>query len=371
MMIKLPALVPIYGVQAAGDDAVWFVSEFGTSLLEGRAYALVAPLIDGEKTTDQLVELLYDQLHPAEVYYALLQMESKGYVMETDATLSPALAAFLASLDTDIPTALRRLRESSVSVTSVGGVESSPLFDPLKSLSLRIHEKGDLEVVLTDDYLREELSIINKRHLESGRPWLLAKPVGSMLWIGPVFRPHETGCWACLSQRLRGHRRADIPYPVITSPASSQTGYELAAMEAAKTIIQQDRSPLNGSLISMNLFAGQSDRHTLVRRPQCPVCGDPQYIEHHQAPILLKSHAKRKGEPRTVPGTHVAGIRPPCLSNHRHHRTTGAQGEREVGHPHSQLRGRHQSRHAAAGHPAQHQRRQRRQRLASQNWRAL
>ncbi|MGB8954161.1 MAG: TOMM precursor leader peptide-binding protein [Tumebacillaceae bacterium] len=305
MMVKQPAFLPIYTVHAAGEEGIWFISEGGTSLLEGRAYALVAPLVNGEKTTDQIVELLYDQLHPAEVYYALLQMESKGYVMESDSSLSPQLAAFLGTLDIEIPTAMRRLRETSVAVTSVGGVDSSPLLDQLKSLSLPIHEKGDLEIVLTDDYLREELSYINQRHLESGRPWMLAKPVGSMLWIGPVFRPHETGCWACLSQRLRGHRRADSPYPVITPPAASQTGYGLVAMEAAKTVILQDRSALNGTLIRMNLFACQTDRHTLVRRPQCPVCGDPQYFENHQSPIVLTSHAKRTGEHRTVPPKHT------------------------------------------------------------------
>ena len=299
-MIKQPAFQPIYGVRSAGEEAVWFASEHGTSLLEGRSFALVAALIDGEKTTDQIVELLYDHLHPAEVYYALLQMESKGYLMESDSTLSPRLAAFLGSLDIGIQTGWQRLRETVVTVTSVGGLDSSQLANALPSLSLQVAEKGDLEIVLTDDYLREELALINQRHLQSGQPWMLAKTVGSSLWIGPVFRPQESGCWACLSQRLQAHRRVAVPFPVVTPPSVSNTGYELLALEVAKTIILQERAPLNGSLLTLNLHTLQSEPHTLVRRPQCPACGDPQYLQHHQTPIVLTSRIKKDGEQRTV-----------------------------------------------------------------------
>jgi thiazole/oxazole-forming peptide maturase SagD family component len=63
--------------------------------------------------------------------------------------------------------------------------------------------------VLTDDYLREDLGEINRRALAEGRPWLLVKPVGLELWIGPIFVPGATGCWACLAHRLKGHRKAE------------------------------------------------------------------------------------------------------------------------------------------------------------------
>jgi len=36
----------------------------------------------------------------------------------------------------------------------------------------------DLQVVVTDDYLRPELEQINRTALEAGRPWMLVKPVG-------------------------------------------------------------------------------------------------------------------------------------------------------------------------------------------------
>ena len=45
------------------------------------------------------------------------------------------------------------------------------------------------------------LAELNAERLTARRPWLLVKPLGTTLWIGPVFRPGTTGCWECLAQR--------------------------------------------------------------------------------------------------------------------------------------------------------------------------
>lgn len=71
---------------------------------------------------------------------------------------------------------------------------------------MTVQEDGQLTVVITDDYLRPELRDINRQALASGRPWLLAKPVGAEIWLGPLFRPDVTGCWECLAHRLAHNR---------------------------------------------------------------------------------------------------------------------------------------------------------------------
>src|SRR6266480_7873524 len=67
-------------------------------------------------------------------------------------------------------------------------------------------DTGQFGVALTDDYLQEALATYNQAALALQRPWLLVKPVGTINWIGPVFRPGKTGCWQCLAHRLRGNR---------------------------------------------------------------------------------------------------------------------------------------------------------------------
>ena len=89
------------------------------------------------------------------------------------------------------------------SLTAVG-IKTKPWENyPLTS------DRNALLVVLTDDYLQPQLKEINKTALSASQPWLLAKPVGGVLWLGPIFEPENTGCWECLSQRLRGHREVE------------------------------------------------------------------------------------------------------------------------------------------------------------------
>ena len=68
---------------------------------------------------------------------------------------------------------------------------------------------GDLTVVVTDNYLRPEVEKQNIKSLADRKPWLLLKPVGMQTWNGPAFVPGQTGCWECLAQRPRGHRRLE------------------------------------------------------------------------------------------------------------------------------------------------------------------
>jgi hypothetical protein len=70
-------------------------------------------------------------------------------------------------------------------------------------------EEVALTIVLTDDYLHPDLATLNQQHLHRQQPWLLVKPLGSVLWLGPVFKPGETGCWHCLAQRLEGNREVE------------------------------------------------------------------------------------------------------------------------------------------------------------------
>src|SRR5437667_20622 len=52
--------------------------------LRGRFSQLVAPLIDGKRSADEIAEQLEDRLSAAEVYYTLRHLEKKGYIGESN-----------------------------------------------------------------------------------------------------------------------------------------------------------------------------------------------------------------------------------------------------------------------------------------------
>src|SRR5207248_7014872 len=129
-----------------------------------------------------------------------------------------------------------------------GAVPVQPFVAALAALGVRVGEAGNLTVALADDYLQDGLAALNTAALADGYPWLLVKPLGQVLWIGPLFRPGQTACWACLAQRLRLNRTVDgylqqrtgrtAPFPVAraTLPTTVDVGCSLAAVEVVRAI---------------------------------------------------------------------------------------------------------------------------------------
>lgn len=304
MVIK-PKFKEHFHVEVAPPKHVFLLSEKGHFTLKGRLYALLAPFLDGHHTVDEIVEQLQGQASATEVNYALTLLEQKGYITEADDILSSEASAFWHLLDIDTTVVVQRSQETQVSVTAFGNISAEPLISTLESLNIRVSDKGDFAVAVTDDYLQVGLDQFNQNALNSSQPWLLIKPVGAVIWIGPIFQPGKTGCWECLAHRLRinrqlesliqQHKGISSPFPVSRSalPSTVQTGLNLAATEIMKWITGSKQQQLEGTVISFDLVNLNLQRHSLVRRPQCPCCGDSKYFgEHKPQPLLLTSQKK-------------------------------------------------------------------------------
>jgi methyltransferase (TIGR00027 family) len=64
-----------------GEGAI-ILSEEGGRALRGPVYELLVPLIDGERSSDDLAAALAERIAPAKVYYALMLLEKGGYIAE-------------------------------------------------------------------------------------------------------------------------------------------------------------------------------------------------------------------------------------------------------------------------------------------------
>ncbi|HKH47944.1 MAG TPA: TOMM precursor leader peptide-binding protein [Thermoanaerobaculia bacterium] len=286
-MLSRPEIRSCYRVEVV-DENVFLLDERRSHLLSGSAFRVLTPLLDGSKTTAEIIEAVSASVSAAEVFYALGRLEDLDVLREGHAGLPQPDAAFWDSLGADAATALHRLRAARVAVTALEGVAAEPLIAALSGLGISAagEDAGDLQVVLTSDYLQEGLADINQRQLQEGRAWLLAKPVGSILWIGPLLDPGRTGCWECLAQRLRSNRNVESfvqarkgPSRALLDPAPALPSTQLAAAGFLATAVAQwlAQAPgfsLAGTLVTVDLTSFATERHTLVRRPQCPVCGE-------------------------------------------------------------------------------------------------
>ena len=370
-MLERPQFKPHLVPEVVPPETVYLISEREHFALSGRLYVHLAPWLDGRNTISDLVVRLQPHAPAAEVYYAVMQLEGKGFLSEGEDGValpltpnpSPARgegsrndglslsgvegrscfpapvggngrvrgpAAFWSALGLEACAARSRLETSPVRITALGTAVAEPFVAALEALGGRVSEEGDFGVVLVDDYLLPELDAYNREALEQGRPWLLVKPVGLTVWLGPVFRPGQTGCWECLAQRLRGNRQvegflqrlrgAEAPLAVAPAalPSTVQAALGLAVTETARAIAlgAGQAGPLEGKLVTLDLATLQAQSHVLTRRPQCRRCGQVDRNGRHEAePLLLQSRKKAF----TADGGHRVSAPEETLKRLEHH----------------------------------------------------
>jgi bacteriocin biosynthesis cyclodehydratase domain-containing protein len=304
-MLKRPRLKAQFRVETLEGEGTFLLSENGSIFLSDRIYQAICPLLDGNRTVDEIVDRLQEELPAAYIYYALMELERQGFLIESETILPANLTVFIEHLNVNIKDAARRLQETKVTVKALGSLSASGFIDFLNLLHIQIAEDGNLEVVLTDDYLRPELAEINRKNQMRSRPWMLVKPIGTSLWVGPIFHTSQTGCWECFSQRLQGNRPIEkfiqrrrntlfpLTPPLADLPSTQQTTLTMAATELLKWIIQGENKCLEGVLITYDTLTSETRKHPLIKRPQCNCCGILNAEDRQPLPVVIGSRKKK------------------------------------------------------------------------------
>jgi ribosomal protein S12 methylthiotransferase accessory factor len=304
-MSSRPQLKRHFRCETVSSEEVLLLSERERFLLRGAAYPHVVPLLDGRHSVDEIIHQLRGLISPAEVVYAVGLLRRSGYIGDAISSIPSAQAALWELLDVDPQDAVLRLQDTTVSVVSYGAVDPAPFVNLILSAGVQINSGGRFHIVLTDDYLHNELETFNLEALDQKHPWMLVKPVGAELWIGPLFLPRETGCWACLAHRLQGARKVEnylqekknvrgpFPLPPAAFPSTIQTAYGIAVTEILKWLACGKNNEIEGQLISLNILSFSKNTHRLVQRPQCPCCGNSGMVAAEQSePLTLQSCRK-------------------------------------------------------------------------------
>lgn len=325
-MLHKPQFKPHFRVELRPPDCVYLLSENDHLVLRGAMFVMLAPLLDGRRTVHEICALVSQSAEAGRVHEALDLLTGRGLLCEPAEDVGGEAAAFWSILGGDAASAGQRLREAAVRISAIGGVPVDGLAGALQSLRIVTAEDATFGVVATDDYLRRELDSYNRDALAAGRPWMLLKPVGAVLWVGPVFLPGRTGCWECLAQRLSGNREVerflkaqranDEPLPVSRAalPTTLEAAWSLAATEIARTLVLGE-SELAGKLLTLDLTTLEARKHVLIRRPQCPHCGEGRAASTTAAFPALRSSVKRF----TADGGHRTCAPEQTLAAYGHH----------------------------------------------------
>lgn len=339
-----PQFNPSYSVETIAPDKVFFLSERKKAYLSDRSTCSLANLIDGDRNNDEIIDTIQQSLlKPKSVgdtntffqdvlnvsikaQYALLDMEQKGYLIE-HSSIPSQLDIFCHHLNISPALAQKRLQTTTVAVTALGSIDASEFINLLESMQIQVAEKGDLTVVLTDDYLNPQLDKFNQQALKSQSPWMLVKPSGTIVWLGPIFQPQKTACWHCLAQRLQDNRPIEsfikrqkhLANPLIAPlgylASTVQTALGMAATEVFKWIVARENKQLESNLITYDAISLQTQNHSLVKRPQCPSCGEINRLAKKPLPVVL-GHRKKTF---TADGGHRCCSPQETLRKYQHH----------------------------------------------------
>jgi bacteriocin biosynthesis cyclodehydratase domain-containing protein len=315
--IVRPAFKARFHLEAVDGEGFFLVSENEAFVLEGPNLHAVVPLIDGFRSTHEIVQLLRGGLSETDVIAAVEFLSLQGHICESDPYMPPHLAAFWSAMDVDtrqVPTFLGNVRVQLIALDGDGHIGMG---EALRSFGVTVTDSGQALVVTTDDYLDPRLHEINRNCIRNRTPWLLLKPNGTNIWLGPIFNPGNSACWRCLQSRLNDNREIEKyiqkrngptgPLPTSRSRvwATRQQAYSTAAVQFVRWLVTGNNQSLASQVVVMNSILLETTTHPVVRRPQCPDCGDAGYTNVGGRPIQFQNEMKSSvvdgGERREPP----------------------------------------------------------------------
>ena len=283
-MINIPAFRKSFQVEAVPQEGIVVSHESGQLVFGGAIEQAVTPLIHGKRSADEIADALAGRFSRENVYYTLQSMQQQGLVYDKSTLDNSALPASWHYLVGDLDRAQRAVRQTPISVVATAGLGIAPDLQIFAQYDLKIEKDGSFLVVFAGDYLEAELAEINRKSLESGLPWMLVKPVGTLAFIGPIFRPGRSACWECLAERLRrrreierygrNHGAACIASAAPFNPAASAV-QSIATLQTAKWVATGENPLLEGKIVSLDLTSLVTCTHVVSKRPCCAACGRP------------------------------------------------------------------------------------------------
>lgn len=243
------------------------------------------PLLDGTRTTDELIATVGRPVSKAVVQALDLLTEHRLLVEATPVTRSGDAEALAETSGFSVSTVGGRLAAAEVAV-----VGSPPLADPAARL-LHAAGVGSVQPNWTPSTIftvvlgaREDPSRFdswNRRALAEGIEWLPAGDFdGATATVGPLVVPHETACHECLAVRrastsncareLAALRR--VPRACLL-PATVETLVVAATAHLVIRWIALRDPALAGTVVTIDASRGiEVSAHTVLRVPRCPSC---------------------------------------------------------------------------------------------------
>ncbi len=299
-----------YTIMSSEQDSVVLQSPLAIQLLD---------VITTNTITKDDIIANYNQYgsNLSEVLITLHQLEIEGYITHTKPIFSPEETAYWEELGYHTQKLSAVFSTKTIAVKTLGSIDDAVFKESCIATGLQWSDIPYVTIVLTTDYLHPDLEQINTEMIEQHKLWILIKLEGTTPYVGPLMVPdvEEAACWKCLQHRLMLHDQENKLYqalaktndtiarPLVSHPISKQLATSVAISELVSWLYHEQNESLCNTLISLKTKTGERKINHVVKRPQCPSCGDIEIVKQHPIPIQLQSQdtiADYPGGYRTV-----------------------------------------------------------------------
>lgn len=262
-------LKPHLAAHLVSPEEVALLGESGRFALRGKAYAAVVPLLDGKRDEEAIVARLRGKIAPELVYYALGELEAKGYAIAAGpGAMDAASDAWWSGRGVTAPSLPTRLVDAGAHRPALAALRAA-----LVGRSTKRKAMPGLVVIATGDYLDERLATEIRAALPRASHVLPVRLGGASIWIGPLLDRKTAGLFKVLLRRLKANRPADVAarargarFPLLPVQGVPVT-FDLAAswIASAASAIAAGAPPpaLEDGVITLDPWTLETARHPI------------------------------------------------------------------------------------------------------------
>jgi len=291
-MIKHPRFKQHLEISIVDNNKLFIEAEESHFLIEDAETNLIARAIDGRTELDEIIASIAGSVPITSILSVVSRLNAGGHLVDGAALDDLRATAWWDRRGVNPIQASNQIASSSALIIDLTDGDGEHLSKSLLGAGVvstlgttESENQQSITIVVTFDHLDSRLAKIDQTMRESGKPWLIVCPSGETIKVGPLFVPGVTACWHCMEMRMRGNRQLDS---YLERKRESTTSWHSVppALDATKSIafgiatseviafLGGGDSTCRGQIITMDIASHTTERHVVIKRPQCPNCGD-------------------------------------------------------------------------------------------------
>ena len=318
----------------AGPETLFVVDEFRRAMLSGAIFVRIAACLRARMTIAEIVTSLAGTFGEWDVLARLDHLVRRGYVRADPPHVDDAARGFFERAGLDGDAACARMAQLRVAVETFGA-DGAALRRALDAAGIGIAKEASLTLSNTDTPYRYYRAAGAARVAARGGALLVVATGGVQTLIGPLLAGGgalaEAPCIECVRDWMRINRPVEAllarhhgsdatRVPVAASRAAAAAAVALVAATVEQLAVNRvvaERAQTH--IVAQRLDTLAVERHRVVRRPQCPCCGNPAWMREQaaraprlagDAPLARTDGGYRSADPQQVFARHTHLISP-------------------------------------------------------------